>query len=117
MADVFVAIIANDYAALRRFQRNCSLATYLTVIARRVIVRKLASAQPHSRSSNGMESLAQQHDESIARYENVEEVRAVGWKTSDDRCIDWDSGHSIEAIVVWELGFVVSRRPRVCNDR
>jgi len=77
VADVFVAIIANDYAALRRFQRNCSLATYLTVIARRVIVRKLASAQPHSRSSNGMESLAQQHDESIARYENVEEVRAL----------------------------------------
>jgi len=77
VADVFVAIIANDYAALRRFQRNCSLATYLTVIARRVIVRKLASAQPNSPSSNGLESIAQQHDESIARYENVEEVRAL----------------------------------------
>ena len=77
VSDVFVAIIASDYAALRRFQRNCSLATYLTVIARRVIVRKLASAPANSLTSNGMASLAQHHDESIARLENVEEVRAL----------------------------------------
>ena len=35
----YVAVIADDFAVLRRFRRNCSLATYLTVIARRVIVR------------------------------------------------------------------------------
>lgn len=41
MADVFVAILANDMAALRRFQGRSSLATYLAVIARRVAVRNL----------------------------------------------------------------------------
>jgi RNA polymerase sigma-70 factor (ECF subfamily) len=40
-ADVFVAIVDNDMAALRHFRGKSSLATYLTVIARRVVVRKL----------------------------------------------------------------------------
>ena len=40
-AEVFVAIVDNDMAALRHFRGKSSLATYLTVIARRVVVRKL----------------------------------------------------------------------------
>ena len=40
-ADIFVALIANDFAPLRRFKGNSSLATYLTVIARRVVVRQI----------------------------------------------------------------------------
>jgi RNA polymerase sigma-70 factor (ECF subfamily) len=41
VADVFLAIIDNDFAVLRHFRSESSLATYLTVIARRVVVRKL----------------------------------------------------------------------------
>ena len=41
VAEVFLTLVANDFAVLRRFRRNCSLATYLTVVARRVIVRRL----------------------------------------------------------------------------
>jgi RNA polymerase sigma-70 factor (ECF subfamily) len=44
VADVFLTIIANDFGVLRRFRRNCSLATYLTVISRRVIARRLAAS-------------------------------------------------------------------------
>jgi RNA polymerase sigma-70 factor, ECF subfamily len=40
-AEVFLAIIENDMAALRHFRGKSSLATYLTVIARRVVVRKV----------------------------------------------------------------------------
>jgi RNA polymerase sigma-70 factor (ECF subfamily) len=40
-AEVFLEIIENDMAALRHFRGKSSLATYLTVIARRVVVRKL----------------------------------------------------------------------------
>ncbi len=43
VAEVFLTFVAGDFAVLRRFRRNCSLATYLTVIARRVIARRLAS--------------------------------------------------------------------------
>ena len=39
VSEVFLVIVANDFGVLRRFRRNCSLATYLTVISRRVIVR------------------------------------------------------------------------------
>ena len=35
-AEVLLQVIKNDFAVLRRFRRQSSLATYLTVIARRV---------------------------------------------------------------------------------
>ena len=41
VAEVFATLVTDDFGALRRFRRHCSLATYLTVIARRVIVRRL----------------------------------------------------------------------------
>ncbi len=44
-AEVFLAILKNDFAALRAFRGASSLATYLTVIARRVVVRELLKNQ------------------------------------------------------------------------
>jgi RNA polymerase sigma-70 factor (ECF subfamily) len=40
-ADVFTAIVADDLGVLRRFRGEASLATYLTVITRRVVVQQL----------------------------------------------------------------------------
>ena len=44
-ADVFLAIVDNDMAVLRHFRGQSSLATYLTVVARRVVVRKLVEGK------------------------------------------------------------------------
>ena len=48
-AEVFTAIISDDFAILRNFRGECSLATYLTVIARRIVVhdviRRKSAAQ------------------------------------------------------------------------
>ena len=44
-ADVFLAIVDNNLAVLRHFRGQSSLATYLTVIARRVVVRKLVDGR------------------------------------------------------------------------
>ena len=41
VAEVFLALIHDDFAVLRRFRGESSLATYLTVIARRIVVRSL----------------------------------------------------------------------------
>ena len=41
-AEVLLQIVANDYAVLRQFRAQSSLATYLTVIARRICVHELA---------------------------------------------------------------------------
>lgn len=40
-ADIFLEILADDFAVLRKFRGKSSLATYLTVIARRVVIRTL----------------------------------------------------------------------------
>lgn len=40
--DVFVGLLSNNYAALRQFRGKSSLATYLTVIARRIVVRQMS---------------------------------------------------------------------------
>jgi RNA polymerase sigma-70 factor, ECF subfamily len=44
-ADVFFTIVDNDMAVLRHFRGKSSLATYLTVVARRVVVRKLVEGR------------------------------------------------------------------------
>ena len=41
-AEVFLALLDRNYAVLRAFRGEASLATYLTVVARRVIVREMA---------------------------------------------------------------------------
>jgi RNA polymerase sigma-70 factor (ECF subfamily) len=44
-AEVLLQIVANDYAVLRQFRKESSLATYLTVITRRITVQELAKRQ------------------------------------------------------------------------
>ncbi len=41
VAEFFVTVIHSDFAVLRRFRSESSLATYLTVVARRVVVREM----------------------------------------------------------------------------
>jgi RNA polymerase sigma-70 factor (ECF subfamily) len=74
VADVFLTLIANDFAVLRRFRRNCSLATYLTVISRRVVVRKLMRMTRPAAPLGGMELV---QDSVLARIENREEVQRL----------------------------------------
>lgn len=40
-SEVFLALLKDDFAALRRFRGQCSLASYLCVIARRIVVKAL----------------------------------------------------------------------------
>lgn len=74
VAEVFLALIANDFAVLRRFRRNCSLATYLTVISRRVVVRRLMR-QMRPASPLGAHDPIQ--EEPPSRIENREEVQRL----------------------------------------
>jgi len=40
-AEVFLQLVANNYAVLRHFRGQSSLATYLTVVSRRIVIREL----------------------------------------------------------------------------
>lgn len=78
-AEIFVAILAEDFAILRRFRGDSSLATYLTVIARRIIVRevirrRMSESLGHSKVHNS--SVEATRDE-ISRIENREMVQRM----------------------------------------
>jgi RNA polymerase sigma-70 factor, ECF subfamily len=75
VSDVFACILHDDMRVLRRFAGNSSLATYLTVIARRVIVRRLVQLkirQDHSQPLD--EKNAVDTTDRITRSDNIEEI-------------------------------------------
>jgi RNA polymerase sigma-70 factor (ECF subfamily) len=83
-SEVFLAIIEDDYAVLRRFRGESSLETYLTVVARRVVVRELLKrravtglrgesldARPSAGHSQGEQSAA---EERVSNREEIERL-------------------------------------------
>lgn len=78
-AEVFVTLLSNNYAALRAFRGKSSLATYLTVIARRIVVkeitqRKLSEAMGHVPVHGSSLDAARVGVTESQRIENREEV-------------------------------------------
>ena len=56
-AEVFLQIINDDFAVLRRFRGNSSLATYLAVIVRRIVVREFIQRRhPRTNTTAAAES-------------------------------------------------------------
>ncbi|TWU17038.1 RNA polymerase sigma factor [Allorhodopirellula heiligendammensis] len=81
VAEVFLVLVRHDFAVLRRFRRQCSLATYLTVIARRVVVRRLQQAQrdtivdgPRPQAQAAVKQAVNDSPTEIQRIDNAEEV-------------------------------------------
>jgi len=80
-AEFFLAVIDDDFAVLRRFRGESSLATYLTVVARRVVVRELLKRK----SASGLKESAKRQEEAAvaaieeaeARIRNREEVERL----------------------------------------
>lgn len=80
-AEVFLAIIRDDFAVLRNFRGQSSLATYLTVVARRVVVREMLRRQTRSNlpASTSLVASAMQPDgrDSERRSSDREEVEQL----------------------------------------
>ena len=78
-SEVFMAILADDYAVLRRFRGQSSLATYLTVIARRVVVKELLKRRivANHADAGDMHDVEDHAGESEERLANVEEVHRL----------------------------------------
>jgi RNA polymerase sigma-70 factor, ECF subfamily len=81
-AEVFLAIIKNDFAVLRNFRGQSSLATYLTVVARRIAVKEMLSrrsAVPLSEGANQHppEGIPDPHAGIEQRLSDQEEVRRL----------------------------------------
>jgi RNA polymerase sigma-70 factor, ECF subfamily len=81
-AEVFLAIVKNDHALLRNFRGRSSLATYLTVVARRIVVRELLSRVPAAQlvegsSPHSAQAIADPHTSAEQRFDDQEEVERL----------------------------------------
>ncbi len=81
-AEILLQLVSSDYAVLRQFRGQSSLATYLTVIARRICVHQLANrvAAHEVQPNNTGADLADVEDEAPARHkqlENLEEIERL----------------------------------------
>lgn len=78
-SEVFMAILANDYGVLRRFRGQSSLATYLTVVSRRVVVRELLKRRivPNAADTSEMNDVADDAASPEERFSNREEAERL----------------------------------------
>lgn len=82
-AEVFLAILADQHAVLKRFRGESSLATYLTVIARRLVVREMVRrrmsevlATPHL-TETITDTVVPAESREISRIDNEEMVQQM----------------------------------------
>jgi len=80
--EVFLAIIRNDFVVLRNFRSQSSLATYLTVVARRIAVRELLGRKTTARLGDGSgqhaaQSIPDPHPGVEHRLSDREEVQRL----------------------------------------
>jgi RNA polymerase sigma-70 factor (ECF subfamily) len=79
-AEILLQIVNNDYAILRQFKGHSSLATYLTVIARRICVHEMArraaarEVQPDGNGKELEEAPAEDMPRAELGLESLEEV-------------------------------------------
>ena len=78
-SEVFVTILADDFAVLRRFRGQSSLATYLTVISRRVVVKELLKRRivPNQAEASEIHSVEDNAEAVAERLANQEEVHRL----------------------------------------
>ncbi len=81
-AEVFLTIVKDDLALLRKFRCESSLATYLTVVARRIVVRAMLDRKTTARLGNGspqeaVRTVADAQPPVEERVESEEEVERL----------------------------------------
>lgn len=81
-AEVLVQIIADNFKVLREFKGTANLATYLTVIARRICVHELSRRQTVRESikkgeSRLLDDLPDESEAAMKGMERLEEVEAL----------------------------------------
>lgn len=87
-ADVFLEIVKDDFAVLRRFRGQSSLATYLTVVARRVVVRQLMGRRQSTTLGSVAEETVDGNGHAEERISDREEVeRLLGHLDGNDAAV------------------------------
>jgi RNA polymerase sigma-70 factor (ECF subfamily) len=93
-ADFFLTLINDDFAVLRRFRGESSLATYLTVVARRVVVRDLLRRKTSANLDSAIAAAVAGHEAPEQRMSDREEV---------ERLLQTLSGREAEIVRLYHL--------------
>ncbi|MDA0833060.1 MAG: sigma-70 family RNA polymerase sigma factor [Planctomycetota bacterium] len=78
-AEIFLTLLDKDSAVLRAFRGNSSLATYLTVIARRVVIREMAARKKYDTTvaaGNSIHAIPEAEEE-MGEYSRIEDRETV----------------------------------------
>jgi len=88
-AEVFLSIVNNDFDILRRFRGESSLATYLTVVARRVVVRQMLKRKPVASVAANAAGTPAEGDAALQRITNEDEVARLmeGLQGPEAQCV------------------------------
>ncbi len=76
-AEVLLQIVANNYQVLSQFRGQSSLATYLTVIARRICVQELVRRAQRLAAEARQRELAERPPRPASSLETLEEVQRL----------------------------------------
>ncbi|MBW3600196.1 MAG: sigma-70 family RNA polymerase sigma factor [Planctomycetes bacterium] len=106
-AEVFLTLVSNDFAALRRFRGDSSLATYLTVIARRVVVRELLKRKPALPSHRSEDEAAGRNGEGAVEHAADPaagaEVERLNNRDEIERLLEGLDGDEAEVVRLYHL--------------
>jgi RNA polymerase sigma-70 factor (ECF subfamily) len=88
-ADTWAELLSRDMAALRGFRGRCSLATYMAVIVRRIVVRKLTqhrfrTAMGHVNAHQAAIEQASAEPPAIRQIEAADEVETLMQRLPSD---------------------------------
>lgn len=103
-AEVFLAIVDDDYAVLRRFKGESALPTYLTVVARRVCVREVVK-----RSREAELGHTQAH-RAVVSDDGSSEVEAIASAEEVERMLGQLSGREAEVVRLYHLQYLNYRQ-------
>ncbi|MFO0913376.1 MAG: sigma-70 family RNA polymerase sigma factor [Pirellulales bacterium] len=95
-SEVFLGLVQHDYGALRRFRGQSSLATYLTVISRRIALRQLSRLAPQ-----GVATV--RFDEHLAAADGTSWGNAVSDREQIAHLLDQLSGDEAEVVRLFHL--------------
>jgi len=76
-AEVFLALVHDNFAVLRHFRGESSLATYLTVVARRVVVRQLLDHKPTTAIGDALERTPAPADSKLEQAYQRDEIERL----------------------------------------
>jgi RNA polymerase sigma-70 factor (ECF subfamily) len=103
-AEVFLAIVDDDYDVLRRFKGESSLPTYLTVIARRVCVKEIIKRQREAELGH-----SQAHREGVSE-QGAPETEAVASAEEVERMLESLPERDAEVVKLYHLKYLNYRQ-------